>query len=203
MQTTSKRGRIIQPSVTLELSAKAKAMAAAGQPVLNLSAGEPDLPTPAPIVEAAHRALDEGHFGYTPAPGVPALRKAVADDRTRRCGVEFSGANVIVTNGAKQALFNAISTATDPGDRIGIPVPYWVTYAEQARALGCETEFIDCPAETGFEMDLDALDAALAKGLRLLILNSPSNPTGVSWSREHLTAVLERVAATDTLLITD
>jgi len=203
MQTTSKRGRVIQPSVTLELSAKAKAMAAAGEPVLNLSAGEPDLPTPAPIVEAAHRALDEGHFGYTPAPGVPALRAAIAADRTKRCGVEFGAPNVIVTNGAKQALFNAFSTATDPGDRIGIPAPYWVTYAEQARALGCEIEFIDCPAEGGFAMDLDALDAALAKGLRLLILNSPSNPTGAAWDRQHLTAILERVAKTDTLIVTD
>ena len=78
METTSRRGRVIQPSVTLELSARAKAMAAAGEPVLNLSAGEPDLPTPAPIVEAAHRALDEGHFGYTPAGGVPALREMIA-----------------------------------------------------------------------------------------------------------------------------
>jgi aspartate/methionine/tyrosine aminotransferase len=203
METTSKRGRVIQPSVTLELSARAKAMAAAGEPVVNLSAGEPDLPTPAPIVEAAHRALDEGHFGYTPAGGVPALREMIARDRTKRCGVDFEGANVIVTNGAKQALFNAISAATDPGDRIGIPVPYWVTYAEQARALGCEPVFIDCPAEDGFAMDLDALDVALARGLRLIILNSPSNPTGAAWNDAQMSAVLERVASTDTLIVTD
>lgn len=203
METTSARGRVIQPSVTLELSAKAKAMAAAGEPVLNLSAGEPDLPTPAPIVEAAHRALDEGHFGYTAAAGVPALREAIAVDRSKRCGVEFSGANVVVSNGAKQALFNALSTATDPGDRVGIPVPYWVTYAEQARALGCEPVFIDCPAESGFAMDLDSLDRALAGGLRVLLLNSPSNPTGATWNREQMGEVLARVAATDTLIISD
>jgi aspartate aminotransferase len=202
-EITSVRGRVIQPSVTLELSARAKAMAAAGEPVLNLSAGEPDLPTPEPIVSAAHRALDEGHFGYTAAAGVPALREAIAADRTRRCGVEFEAANVVVSNGAKQALYNAIATVTDPGDRIGIPRPYWVTYAEQARALGCEPVFIDCPAESGFAMDLDRLDGALAMGLRVLLLNSPSNPTAAAWSEAQLTPVLERVARTDTLIITD
>ena len=203
MDTTSARGRVIKPSVTLELSAKAKAMAAAGESVLNLSVGEPDLPTPAPIVAAAHRALDEGHFGYTPAAGILELREAIATDRTRRCGVDFGAANVVVSNGAKQALYNAMATATDPGDRIGIPRPYWVTYAEQVAALGCEAVFIDCPAEQGFAMDLDALDAALAGGLRLLLLNSPSNPTGVAWDEEQMGAVLSRVAATDTLLISD
>ncbi len=203
METTSARGRIIQPSVTLELSARAKAMAAAGENVLNLSVGEPDMPTPAPIVEAAHRALDEGHFGYTAAAGVPPLREAIAEDRTRRCGVQFSGANVVVTNGAKQALFNALSTATDPGDRVGIPLPYWVTYAEQVRALGCEPVFIDCPAATGFAMDTDALDAALSQDLRVMILNSPSNPTGALWNKEQLGPVLERIAQTDSLIISD
>jgi aspartate aminotransferase len=203
MNTTSARGRVIQPSVTLELSAKAKAMAATGEPVLNLSAGQPDMPTPAPIVEAAHRALDEGHFGYTAAAGTPALREAIAADRTSRCGVPFEAANVVVSNGAKQALYNAIATATDPGDRIGIPRPYWVTYAEQAQALGCDPVFIDCPADRGFTMDLDALDTALAGGLRLLLLNSPSNPTGAAWDEEQMGAVLSRVAATDTLLVSD
>ena len=203
MNMTSARGRVIQPSVTLELSAKAKAMAAAGEPVLNLSVGQPDMPTPAPIVEAAHRALDEGHFGYTAAAGTPELRQAVAADRTHRCGVPYAAANVVVSNGAKQALYNAIATATDPGDRIGIPLPYWVTYAEQARALGCEPVFIDCPAENGFAMDLDALDTALAGGLRLLLLNSPSNPTGAAWDEEQMGAVLSRVADSDTLLVSD
>lgn len=203
LETTSVRGRVIQPSVTLELSARAKAMAAAGEPVLNLSAGEPDLPTPEPIVAAAHRALDEGHFQYTAAAGIPALREMIAADRSRRCGVTFGAANVVVSNGAKQALYNALATATDPGDRIGIPRPYWVTYAEQARALGCEPVFIDCPAETGFAMDLAALDRALDQGLRLLLLNSPSNPTGAAWTADELGPVLDRVARTDTLLVTD
>jgi aspartate aminotransferase len=117
--------------------------------------------------------------------------------------VPFEAANVVVSNGAKQALYNAIATATDPGDRIGIPRPYWVTYAEQARALGCDPVFIDCPADRGFTMDLDALDTALAGGLRLLLLNSPSNPTGAAWDEEQMGAVLSRVAATDTLLVSD
>lgn len=199
----SQRAAAIQPSATLELSARAKALAAAGEPVINLSAGEPDLPTPAPIVEAAHRALDEGHFAYTASPGVPPLRAALAEAYTERLGVDLAAENVIVSNGAKQALFNALSTCTDPGDRVGILAPYWVTYVEQTRGLGCEPVLIDCPAATGFRPDLDALDRALAAGLRVLLVNSPGNPTGAAYARADFEAILERVARTDTLLISD
>jgi len=203
MERCSRRAGAIRPSATLELSARAKALAAAGEPVINLSAGEPDLPTPAPIVEAAHRALDEGHFSYTAAPGVPALRGALAELYRGRLGVDLAAENVIVSNGAKQALFNALSTCTDPGDRVGILAPYWVTYVEQARGLGCEPVLIDCPATGGFRPDLEALDAALHEGLRVLILNSPGNPTGAAYAREDFEAILDRVARTSTLLISD
>ena len=200
----SRRAGAIRPSATLELSARAKALAAAGEPVINLSAGEPDLPTPAPVVEAAHRALDDGrHFGYTAAAGVPPLRASLAEIYAGRLGVGLAAENVVVTNGAKQALFNALSTCTDPGDRVGILAPYWVTYVEQTRALGCEPVIVDCPASGGFRPDLDALDAALGDGLRVLILNSPGNPTGAAYAREDFEAILDRVAATDTLLVSD
>lgn len=203
MITLSDRANAIQASVTLELSAKAKAMAAAGESVLNLSAGEPDLPTPEPIVQAAHRALDEGHFTYTATPGIPALRAAIAEEYTGRLRVPVAAEQIVVSNGAKQALFNALATCTDPGDRVGLLRPYWVTYAEQARALGCEPVIIDCPASTGFRCDVEQLRAELAKGLKVLLVNSPSNPTGVAWSREDFEPVLEALAGTDTLLISD
>jgi len=199
----SARAGAIRPSATLELSARAKALAAAGEPVINLSAGEPDLPTPAPVVEAAHRALDEGHFGYTAAPGVPPLRAALAEQYSGRLGVEFAPEQVVVTNGAKQALFNALSTCTDPGDRVGVLAPYWVTYAEVARALGCEPVMIECPASLRFRPDPDALEAALHEGLRVLIVNSPGNPTGAAYRSEDFASILAAVAETDTLLISD
>lgn len=204
VQRCSRRAGAIQPSATLELSARAKALAAAGEPVINLSAGEPDLPTPAPIVEAAHRALDSGaHFSYTAASGVPALREALATYYAPRLGLDLQAANVVVTNGAKQALFNALSTCTDPGDRVGVLAPYWVTYVEQARALGCEPVIVDCPADGGFRPDREVLGRALDDGLRVLIVNSPGNPTGAAYSREDFEWILDRVAATDTLLISD
>ena len=200
----SRRAGAIQPSATLELSARAKALALAGEPVINLSVGEPDLPTPEPVVEAAHRALDEGkHFGYTAAPGVPPLRAAIAREYSGRLGVEYTPEQVIVSNGAKQALFNALSTCTDPGDRIVVLAPYWVTYCEVARALGCEPVVVDCPAESGFRPDLDALREVLGAGARVLIVNSPGNPTGAAYAREDFTAILDLVAASDTLLISD
>ena len=200
---TSDRAHCIQASVTLELAARAKALAAAGEPVINLSAGEPDMPTPAPIVEAAHRALDEGHFGYTATPGVLPLRKALARTYTERLGLEFSPAQFVVSNGAKQALYNALATCTDPGQRVGVLCPYWVTYVEQARALGATPVVIECPASEGFRPDLDALRDELKRGLRVLIVNSPGNPTGAVYSREDWAAILDAVSATDTLLISD
>jgi aspartate aminotransferase len=201
---TSARAHCIQPSVTLELAARAKALMAAGEPVINLSAGEPDMPTPAPIVEAAHRALDAGgHFTYTATPGVLPLRKALAQTYTERLGLPLTPQHFVVSNGAKQALYNALATATDPGQRIGVLRPYWVTYVEQARALGTEPVVIDCPASTGFRPDLHALHTELRRGLRVLIVNSPGNPTGAVYGRDDWSALLELVAETDTLLVSD
>ena len=200
---TSGRAAAIRPSATLELSARAKALAVAGEPVINLSAGEPDLPTPAPIVEAAHRALEEGHFSYTATPGVPPLREAIARTYCERLGLELTADQVVVSNGAKQALFNALATCTDPGDRIGVLRPYWVTYVEQARALGCEPVVIGCPSESGFRCDLDDLRRALEEGLRVLVVNSPGNPTGASWSREDWASLLDLVSSYETLLVSD
>ena len=117
--------------------------------------------------------------------------------------MEFAPEQVVVTNGAKQALFNALSTCTDPGDRVGVLAPYWVTYAEVARALGCEPVMIECPASLRFRPDPDALEAALHEGLRVLIVNSPGNPTGAAYRSEDFASILAAVAETDTLLISD
>lgn len=200
----SKRARAIAPSATLELAARAKALQAEGQPVLNLTAGEPDFPTDPVIVEAAHRALDDGgHFKYTPTPGVPRLRAKVAECYTDRLRIPVQPEMVEVANGAKQALYNALATATDPGDRVGILAPYWVTYVEQVRALGGEPVLIPCPAETGFRPDPDALAAELTRGLRLLLVNSPCNPTGAALDRSEWSDVLQLLEPHPTLLLSD
>jgi len=200
----SDRARAIAPSATLELAARAKALQAEGQPVLNLTAGEPDFPTHPVIVEAAHRALDDGgHFKYTPTPGVPPLRAAVAERYRERLGIPVEPAMVDVTNGAKQALYNALATATDPGDRVGILAPYWVTYVEQVRALGAEPVLIPCPAAAGFRPDPTALADALAQGLRVLMVNSPCNPTGAAFGRAEWEGILQLLEPHPTLLLSD
>jgi aspartate aminotransferase len=199
----SRRALAIKPSATLELAARAAAMKAAGEDVINLSVGEPDFDTPEPVIAAAHRALDEGHFHYTPTPGIMALRQGIADRYRERLGLDLAASQVIVSHGAKQALFNALATCTDPGDRVGILIPGWVTYLEQAHALGCEPVLIDCPAETRFRPDLDQLRAAVREGLRVLVLNSPSNPTGAAYTADELAEIVDILRDSNTLLLSD
>lgn len=203
MRFTGARASAIQPSATLELAARAKAMLAAGEPVLDLSAGEPDLPTPAAVVEAAHRALDEGHFGYTATPGVPALRQAIANCYGDRLGLQLAAQNVVVSNGAKQALFNALAAIVDPGDRVAIFCPYWTSYVEQIRFLDAEPVLIHCSKESGFRPDIEGLQRAIDGGLRALLVNSPCNPTGAVLGEDDWRAIAACLAPTETLLISD
>ena len=200
---TSARARSIQPSATLELSARASQLRAEGEPILNLSVGEPDFNTPDLVVRAAHVALDAGHFHYTPTPGVPDLRRALAETYAERLRVDVRPEMVSVSNGAKQSLYNAMATATDPGERVGVLRPYWVTYVEQAHALGCVPVAIDCPPQQRFRPDLEQLRTELERGLRLLVVNSPCNPTGASYGAADWAPILDLVAGTDTLIVSD
>ncbi len=204
MTNLSNRGRMLKPSVTLELSALARGLQDAGRPVINLTAGEPDFPTPELVVEAAHHALREKkHFWYTPTPGVKPLREKIAQVYAQRLGVPFTFDQTVVTNGAKQALFDALAAVTDPGDRVGILTPYWVTYVEQARILGCEPVEIPCPADGGFRPDLEVLERELGRGLRVLMVNSPCNPTGAAFGRRDWEPILDLVARSQTLILSD
>ena len=185
----------MRPSATLAASARAKAMVRAGRDVIALTAGEPDFDTPAPIVEAAHRALDAGHFHYTPNAGVPALREAIAHKLQIQNGIDRCAEDVLCSNGAKQSVAQAVLAVCGPGDEVLIPTPYWTSYPEQARLAGATPVVVETRPEDGYALRPEALEAALTERTRLLILTSPSNPTGAVLSRdeqEDLAAVLRR-----------
>lgn len=176
----------IAPSATLAVDAKAKALKAAGRPVIGFGAGEPDFPTPPAIVEAAVRAAhDPANHRYTPAGGLPALKEAIAAKTLRDSGYEVSPADVLVTNGGKQAVFQAFATVVDPGDEVLMPTPYWTTYPEAiALAGGVPVEVLAGP-ETGYTVSVEALEAARTPRTKVLLFNSPSNPTGGVYSPEQ------------------
>ena len=187
----------MQPSATLAITARAAALRREGVDVIGLSAGEPDFPTPAPIVEAAHQALRDEKFGYTANAGTPELRAAIADKLTRVNGLDVAArADVICSNGAKQSIAQAILAAAGPGDEVAFAAPYWVSYPEQARLAGRRARRRpDGARPTGYVLRPDALDAALTERTRVLILNSPSNPTGTVLARADMEALAERAAS--------
>jgi aspartate aminotransferase len=175
----------------MAISSKAKAMKQAGEDVVALAAGEPDFVTPAHIVEAAKVALDEGFTHYTPAAGMPELRAAWADKIGRERGISLAPNQLIVTAGGKQAVFNTVYALAGPGDEVIIPAPYWVSYTEQTKAVGATPVILRTSAEDGFKIGPDALREAITERTRLLILCSPSNPTGSVYARDELVALAE------------
>ena len=181
----------MQPSATLAISARAAALVREGRDVVSLSAGEPDFPTPAPIVEAAHQALRDGLFHYTANAGTPELRAAIAEKLTRVNGLSVSAKDVVCSNGAKQSIAQTVLAACGPGDDVLFAAPYWVSYPEQARLAGATPVAVATTAADGYVLKPDALEAALTERSRLLILNTPSNPTGAVYSRADLEALAD------------
>jgi aspartate aminotransferase len=185
--------RSIPASATLAISARAKALKAEGHDVVDLGVGEPDFDTPEHIVEAACKAVREGATHYTPTPGTPQLRKAVAEDMGRTCGIELGPENVIVSPGAKYSLRLAILTVLEPGEKVLIPAPYWVSYPVMVKLAGGTSQVIPTSLETGFKITPELLAEHIDSKCRLLILNSPSNPTGVGYTRDELAALMDVV----------
>ncbi len=181
----------ITPSATMAISSRAKAMQAAGEDVIALAAGEPDFVTPQHIRDAAKAALDEGFTYYTPAAGISELRAAWAEKVGRERGVTYTADQVIVTAGGKQAVYNTVYALAGVGDEVIIPAPYWVSYPEQARAVGATPVVVQTRAEEDFKLSPQALRKAITDRSRLLILCSPSNPTGAVYAREELEALAE------------
>jgi len=169
----------LAPSATLAVDAKAKALRAEGRPVISFGAGEPDFPTPVAIVEAAERAcVDPAMHKYTPSAGLPALRSAIAAKTSRDAGREITSDQVLVTNGAKHAVYTTMVTLLDPGDEVLIPAPYWTTYPESARLAGGVPVEVPTSASSGFLASVASLEAARTDRTKLLVFNSPCNPTG-------------------------
>ena len=180
----------IAESATLAVDAKAKALKAAGRPVIGFGAGEPDFPTPAPIVAAAQAACaDPKNHRYTPAAGLPELRAAVAEKTKRDSGLEVTAGQVLITNGGKQAVYQAFATLVDPGDEVILPAPYWTTYPEAITLAGGVPVVVVTGPEADYLPSVEQLEAARTPRTKVLLWCSPSNPTGSVASREQTEAV--------------
>ena len=200
----SRRVGAIAESATLAVDAKAKALKAAGRPVIGFGAGEPDFPTPQYIVDAAAAALqDPANFRYTPAAGLPELRRAVAEQTARDDGYAVEPSQVLVTNGGKQAVFQAFATVVDEGDDVLLPAPYWTTYPEAIKLAGGNPVEVFAGPELGYKVTPELLEAAWTERTKALLFCSPSNPTGAVYSPEETAAVGRWAAEKGIFVLTD
>lgn len=195
--------REIKPSATLAVTALAKELAAQGRDIIDLSPGEPDLPTPRFIAEAGVAAIQQGHTRYTAAAGMPALKKAIAATFARRYDTDVDPAGIVVSNGAKQAMFNVCFTLFGPGDRVMVPVPYWTSYPDIIRLARAEPVEVRTREERDFKVAVDDLDAAYDPSVRGLIINSPSNPSGAVHDRDEFERIVRWAVDRDVWLISD
>ncbi|MFP7762271.1 pyridoxal phosphate-dependent aminotransferase [Marisediminicola sp. LYQ85] len=188
----SRRISSIAESATLKVDSKAKTLQAAGRPVISFAAGEPDFATPAHIVEAASAAvIDPKNHRYTPAAGLPDLRSAIVEKTARDSGWAVDPGQVVVTNGGKQAVYQAFATIVDPGDEVIVPAPYWTTYPEAIRLAGGVPVEVFAGADQGYLVTVDQLEAARTENTKVLLFVSPSNPTGAVYSPEQTRAIGE------------
>lgn len=181
----------IKPSPTIAVASKARDLKAAGRDVIGLGAGEPDFDTPAHIVEAAKLAMDAGDTRYTAVPGTPELRQAIVDKLKRDNDLTYTPDQISVGCGGKQTIYNALMATLDPGDEVIIPAPYWVSYPDITLLAEGTPVVVDCPAEAGFKLTPEALEAAITPKTKWLILNSPSNPTGAGYSYDDMKALTD------------
>ena len=200
----SARIAAISESATLAVDAKAKALKAAGRPVIGFGAGEPDFPTPDYIVEAAVEACRTPRFHkYTPAGGLPELKAAVADKTRRDSGYEVDASQVLITNGGKQAVYEAFAALLDPGDEVIVPTPYWTTYPESIKLAGGVPVDVVADETTGYLVSVDQLEAARTERTKVLLFVSPSNPTGAVYSREQVAEIGRWAAEHGLWVVTD
>ena len=202
-QRLSARVRGIAPSATMSIDAKTKALLNDGQPVVNMSVGEPDFDTPKAAAFAGIKAIVNGQTRYTAAAGTLDLRKAIVSKLMRENGLQYTPEQIVVSSGAKHSLFNIFLAICDPGDEVILPAPYWVSYPEQIRLSGAEPVIVSCTEASGFKMTPEQLEAAMTPKTKAVMLNSPNNPTGAVYSREELTALGEVLLKHDVYVVTD
>jgi aspartate aminotransferase len=193
----------VPPSITLAIAAKAKAMKAEGIDVCSLSTGEPDFDTPEHIKAAAKEALDAGKTKYGPVAGEPQLKAAIARKLQSDNNLNYQPENILVTNGGKHSLYNLMMAAIDPGDEVIIPAPYWLSYPEMVKLASGKPVIVRTDASTGYKITPEQLTGAITPKTKLFVLNSPSNPTGMVYTRAELKALAEVIVDRDILVVAD
>ena len=199
----SERAAQLTPSLTLSIDSKAKAMKAEGIDVCGFGAGEPDSDTPEHIKRAAIEALEAGFTKYTPNAGIPELRQAIADKLGVDNGLNYRAGQIVVSNGAKHACYNAILATCQPGDEVVIPAPYWVSYPDMVRLVGAEPVIVPTSERNAWKMRPEDFENAMTPRTKMLIMNSPGNPTGSVYTREELEAIVNVAAEEDIYVLSD
>jgi aspartate aminotransferase len=199
----SRRIQALSPSLTIAISTLAKEMKADGKDVISFSAGEPDFDTPRKIKDAAIKAINEGFTKYTAVPGIPELLEAISYKLEKENNLKYAPNEIIVSNGAKQSLFNLFQAVIDEGDEVIIPAPYWVTYPEVVIYSGGKPVIIETNEQSGFKMSAKELQAAITPRTKMLVLTSPSNPTGSIYSEDELIEIAKVLEGTDILIASD
>ncbi len=199
----SKKCQSIKGSVTLAIDAKAKAMKAEGADVVSFGAGEPDFQTPKYILDAAVKAILDGQTKYTAAAGIPMLRKAVAEFTAKKLSIPCEAENVVISTGAKQALFNALQAICNPGDEVIVFAPFWVSYPELIKMADATPVIVKTNEENNFSIDFEAFEKAITKNTKAIILNTPSNPSGVVLTKNEVVRVAEIAKKYDLFIVSD
>jgi aspartate aminotransferase len=199
----SERSAQLTPSLTLSIDSKAKAMKAEGIDVCGFGAGEPDFDTPEHIKRAAIEALEAGFTKYTPNAGIPELRQAIADKLAADNGLSYRAGQIVVSNGAKHACYNAILATCQPGDEVIIPAPYWVSYPDMVRLAGAEPVIVPTTERNAWKMRPEDFENAMTPRTKMLIMNTPGNPTGSVYTREELEAIINVAAEEDIYVLSD
>lgn len=203
MKLTAKRLDVVEPSPTLAITAKAKALQAQGLDVIGFGAGEPDFDTPDHIKSAAKKAMDDGKTKYTPVSGTPSLKAAILEKLKKENGLEYSANQVIVGTGGKQVIYNFFLATLNPGDEVIIPAPYWVSYADIVRLAEGVPVIVSTTPENNFQITPDQLKKAISSKTKVFIFNSPSNPTGAAYSRADVEALCDVLLDKDIITMSD
>jgi aspartate aminotransferase len=197
------RATILTPSLTLAIDSKAKAMKAEGIDVCSFGAGEPDCDTPEHIKAAAMASLDGGFTKYTPSSGIPELRQAISDKFKHDNGIDYKPSQIIVSNGAKHSCYNAVLAVCEPGDEVIIPAPFWLSYPEMVRLAGGEPVIVHTKEENNWKMTPEEFESAMTPRTKMVIINSPGNPTGSVYSKAELEALVEIASTEDIFILSD